>query len=412
MLPIAKQITPDSPEEVAAAIREASATGTPVYPIAGGTMPGLGAYPTRPGVGLAMSSLNRIVDFPSRDLTVSVEAGCPVAEIDRLLAVKRLRLPIDIPHRDRATIGGAISANVSGPRRFSRGTFRDYVVGMEAVDGLGVEFRCGGHVVKNVAGYDHGKLLIGSLGTLGVITRVTMTVRPIPETSRFAVFGLPSMAVAKTLFERLIQTKTSPAAIEWLVGPAWRNDPALGVCAASACGCLAVGFEGTEAEVDGMVERLPSEFGEAGVPSPTIVAGLDAESLWLRLADFQAESSEHVLTIAAHVLPTQSAAAVQAILKCSPDFSLQVHAGNGAIVARCELTDPVHTRSLLNGQLRPAISALGGNVTVLRHARASALAIHDVWGPRGNTFPVAQALKQQFDPRNVLNPGRYIFESP
>src|SRR6185295_19830055 len=120
------------------------------------------------------------------------------------LATERQRLPIDVPQAERATVGGVIATNWNGPRRFREGTVRDYVIGISAVDGRGQPFKGGGRVVKNVAGYDFCKLLTGSFGTLGVITQVTLRLKPIPDQSALLACTVPDLAAAEKLLSALI----------------------------------------------------------------------------------------------------------------------------------------------------------------------------------------------------------------
>ncbi len=122
-----------------------------------------------------------MIDYPARDMTVTVQAGITLAALQKLLATEKQRLPVDVPRADRATLGGVLAANVSGPRRFGFGTLRDYVIGITTINDEGQETKAGGRVVKNVAGYDLCKLHIGALGTLGIISQVTLKVRPMPE---------------------------------------------------------------------------------------------------------------------------------------------------------------------------------------------------------------------------------------
>ena len=174
-------VRPQSVAEMGDVVRRAAAERQAVYPVGGGTMLGLGLPPSRPGWAVDVRPLNRIVDYPARDMTVTVQAGVSVAELRRVLAAENQRLPVDVPHADRATLGGALAANVSGPRRYGFGTLRDYVLGITTVNDEGQEVKAGGRVVKNVAGYDLCKLHVGALGTLGAIVQVTLKVRPIPE---------------------------------------------------------------------------------------------------------------------------------------------------------------------------------------------------------------------------------------
>ena len=176
-LPITETIEPADPLELAATVQSCYDDDVAVYAIGGGTSLALGLPATKPGKGVALSKLNRVVDYPARDMTITVEAGITMKSLADQLATERQRLPIDVPNSQQATIGGVIATNFNGPRRYGQGTIRDYVIGISAVDGRGITFKGGGRVVKNVAGYDFCKLLTGSLGTLGVIHQVTLKLK-------------------------------------------------------------------------------------------------------------------------------------------------------------------------------------------------------------------------------------------
>src|SRR5260370_6777693 len=142
-------------------------------------------------------------------MTVTVRAGITLAGLRDLLAGEKQRLPVDVPHADRATLGGALAVNVSGPRRFGFGTLRDYVIGISTINDEGQETKAGGRVVKNVAGYDLCKLHIGALGTLGIITQATLKVRPLPEAQALLTLGCDSANLG-SLLDRLHASRTRP----------------------------------------------------------------------------------------------------------------------------------------------------------------------------------------------------------
>src|SRR5205807_4712333 len=131
------------------------------------------------------------------------------------------RRPVDVPAPGRATLGGALAANASGPRRYGFGTLRDYVIGISTVNDEGHEVKAGGRVVKNVAGYDLCKLHVGALGTLGVITQVTLKVRPLPETDALVALGCEAAALGAVL-DRLHESRTRPACVDVLNAAAVR----------------------------------------------------------------------------------------------------------------------------------------------------------------------------------------------
>jgi glycolate oxidase FAD binding subunit len=153
-LPLRDRIAPPTADAIGEIVRAAAADGTPVYPLGGETALDFGLAPKTPGIGLSLAGLNRVIDYPARDMTVTVEAGVTMGELARVLASEGQRLPVDAPAADRATLGGLIATNHSGPLRYGHGTIRDYVIGITAVDGRGRTYHGGGRVVKNVAGYD------------------------------------------------------------------------------------------------------------------------------------------------------------------------------------------------------------------------------------------------------------------
>ena len=187
---------------------DALCRGTPIYPIGGGTSLDYGLPAARPGIGVSLAELNRVVDYPARDMTITVEAGITMAELADDAGGRAAMAADRRAAADAATLGGVVATASSGPRRYGYGTMRDYVIGISAVDGRGMPFKAGGRVVKNVAGYDFCKLLTGSLGTLGVITQVTLKIKPLPE--QFGVRGLRRAAIvdmAEPLLAALVTSR-------------------------------------------------------------------------------------------------------------------------------------------------------------------------------------------------------------
>src|SRR5262249_11945512 len=145
----------------------------------------------------------------------TVQAGITLTKLERLLATENQRLPIDVPQPDKATLGGALAVNVSGPHRYGFGTLRDYVLGISVVNDEGQEIKAGGRVVKNVAGYDLCKLYIGSLGTLGVITQVTLKLKPRPQEQAMVLVGCGTTAL-QSLLDEAHRSRTRPVCLDLL----------------------------------------------------------------------------------------------------------------------------------------------------------------------------------------------------
>ncbi len=414
-LPLTEILRPADQAAVVDAVRGACEAGTPVYPIGGGTNLDYGVRPAEPGSGLSLSAMKRVVDYPARDLTITVEAGVTIAALAKRLAAEGQRLPVDVPCPEHATVGGIVAACPIGPRQYRWGTIRDYVLGLRAVDGTGRVFSGGGRVVKNAAGYDLCRLLTGSLGTLGVITQVTLMVKPLPETSALVACDAADFDAAERLLAALVSTQVLPSAIEILAGPAWKDDPLLGPWPESAALRLVVGLEGTLAEVEWMVGRLHEELRQAGVTPGATLRGGRADPFWERLTEFPVQdgsgNGEGPLVVQIHVLPGSVVEAIKGVLEIDAQASLLAHAGGGMICARLHLK-PDEAAAVLDRRLRPKLASSGGSLVVLRQPGGAALGRQTIWGPPRPAHAVMQTIKDQFDPKGILNRGRFVFPPP
>jgi glycolate oxidase len=404
-LPLTETIAVADAHAVVELVRQASQTATPVYPIGGGTL-ACGVHPKTPGIGLSLTNLNRLIDYPARDLTITVEAGMTIAALAKHLAAEGQRLPIDVPQPERATIGGVVAANVSGPRRYRWGTARDYVLGFHAVDGTGMPFCGGGRVVKNAAGYNMSRLMAGSFGTLGVITQVTLMVKPMPETTALVACDVADLDMTERLLADLVKTKTLPSAIEWMAGPAFRaaqGSEQVGL------GRLVVGFEGTREEVDWMIGELQERWQQLATPTPTVFADEQASQLWTLLAEFPSASptdGRAPVIAELDVLPGAIVETVRRVRQLDPQASFLSHAGSGVLRVEFALK-PEEAVAAFCRQLRPAVVGGGGAAIVWSYPPDLALTPEEVWGPKGEGHSVRESIKRQFDPQGILNPGRF-----
>jgi len=397
-LPLTETIAPTEQAEVAVAIAQAFESGTPIYPIGGGTSLDGGLPATREGLGLSLTGMSRVIDYPARDMTITVEAGITLDELGKTLATERQWLPIDAPQPQRATLGGLVATGFSGPRRYGWGLPRDYVIGISAVDGRGMAFKGGGRVVKNVAGYDFCKLLTGSCGTLGVITQITLKVKPLPEASALMVcdvsdFAGPDFAGAERLLAALVNSMTTPSAIALLAGPAWNQSATLGAQGPQVAARLCVGLEGTAAEVDWMLKQLAAEWQELGAAGRA-VTGAAAEELWTELREFPA--GEAPLVLKATLRPSATSRFVKLVLELDRQASIQAHAGTGVVLVR--FAEVPQVSRILIGKLQPFARAEGGHVVVLS-SPGGGLTRQAVWGGTEPAIEWMTRVKQQFDPR-------------
>jgi FAD/FMN-containing dehydrogenase len=209
---------PASAEEVAEIVRFAALEKLAVIPCGNRTKLGIGMPPSRYDIALDMTALNKIAHYDPGDLTLSVDAGFPVAKLNVALLEHKQFLPLLVPRYSRSTVGGTIASGIDSPLRQFYGTARDFLIGAEFVDGTGKLCKSGGRVVKNVTGYDLHKLLIGSLGTLAIITRLNFRTFPAPLASRGFVASFPSAEGALALRRAIAESSLTPLTLD-IVSP-------------------------------------------------------------------------------------------------------------------------------------------------------------------------------------------------
>ena len=405
-------------EQVSDALRHAVAHKLAVAPVGLGAFLHLGGRPRRYDVALCLDRLNSLVDYQPTDMTVTVEAGMPVSQLQAVLGENGQWLPLDPPSPARLTVGGLIATNLNGPARLSQGTVRDFLIGLRVVRPDGAVVKGGGRVVKNVAGYDVAKLYCGSFGTLGVIVEATFKIRPRPEAQ--AVLMLHFSSADQAMQFALHQI----AALQPFFLELSSCDPVQPV-AAPAGFRLIVGLAGVAQEVDYQRRCLTELAGQAGCRLEHI-QGQAAHALSLALRDFpvsgqagsvddddQLSKSSTVLRCKTSVLPDRVA---EFCVRVEEEVGLrgltvrfQARAGNGIVYSRFALPEgapPAQFVSLL-GWLRILVKKMHGYIVVEQIDPALKDRL-DVWGPSGGAFALMKKLKDSFDPQQVLNPGRFV----
>jgi glycolate oxidase FAD binding subunit len=379
-------LRPTSAAEVGEVVRRAVADGTAIYPVGGGTMLDYGLPPARPGVAVELRALDKVIDFPARDMTITVEAGITIAKLDEIVRAEGLHLPIDVPNTERATLGGAIACNVSGPRRFGYGTFRDYVLGITTVNDHGEQVSAGGRVVKNVAGYDLMKLHTGALGTLGVITQVTLRLKPVTEARGMATFGCREPLSA--MLDLLHRSQTRPVIIDVMDGESGFVPDSPNPSKDSACPWqVFVGFEGSSEVVAWQVEQLCREVEPSDPQRLLRFLGPAAELHYRLLTSHNAAASDSP-RLRVSITPSGVASFLVDALQSDHDVWTHAQAGNGAV------------RVGFSGQgARENATMFGEPVnSLLGRAPPADLALQ-------------KAVKRALDPQNIFNPGRFVTDA-
>ncbi|SDM97467.1 glycolate oxidase FAD binding subunit [Geodermatophilus siccatus] len=367
-------VRPTTVDQVAEVVRAAAADGRSVVPVGGRSKLTWAPPPESCDLLLDLTGLDRVVEHVAGDLTVVAEAGVRLADLQAQVGRAGQLLGLD-PPEDGATLGGVVSANASGPRRLRYGTTRDLLIGITVVLADGTVAHAGGKVVKNVAGYDLGKLFTGAHGTLGVVVSTTWRLHPVPPARRVVTLQLPDTAAAGPLSVALARSTLTPSAVEL-------------IAAADGTARLVVLFESIAESVAGQAraavallgggeesEDLPEDFGRR--PG-------GADDVLLRLA--------------------YAPASLSAVLGALPaGTAVAAHAATGVSYAAVPAAEAAEALP----RLRAAIAPHDGTAVVLRAPDAVRERL-DHWGPVGDSLDLMRRVKERFDPERRMSPGRFV----
>lgn len=379
-------LEPTNELELAAVLRAANDADVAVIPRGGGTKCGWGNPPVRVDVVLSTIRMDRIIEHVWADLTVSVEAGCAVANLQAALAQHGQRLAVDPLWPKKATIGGILSTDDSGALRLRFGALRDLILGVTIALPDGTLASSGGKVVKNVAGYDLPKLVTGALGTLGVITRAVFRLHPLPRFSKTISIYQADLAEAQRLVSAVQDSNLAHTSLQLRA----THD---------AAPVVDVLFEGTQEGIAAQVEQLRSlaTSGSTDDGSPAVWnAGQD---VW------ESPNSSAIAKITS--LPASIAQTIEQVQRSAELHNIAwrvVVQGIGVGSVRLD-GDPKNLHECLT-TLRAAFERAGGSL-VLHHVPAAMPSL-DAWGTPGDALALMRAIKKQFDPKSALNPGRFV----
>jgi glycolate oxidase FAD binding subunit len=381
-------VEPGSADELAAVLRCANDARIHVTPRGGSTKIGWGNAPSKLDLILSTRRLARVLEHTWADMTATVEAGCTVAELQRVLAEHNQRLAIDVLWPEAATVGGILATNDSGSLRMRFGSLRDLVIGITVALADGSLAKSGGKVVKNVAGYDLPKLFVGSLGTLGVITQATFRLHPLPPESRTLSFAMPGPDAMNQFVLAILDSTLAPTSLQ--ISAQAGNPPRVDVR-----------FEGKHAGIAAQADRLldMATAGESIEPPPEVWNA--REKLW--------EGSGSSLVCKFSLLPTELSRFCQLVESTIGESLL-----NWRMVAQAIGVGLLRLEAQSEDMLVAAHSALGANLKtiggtlVVLGAPLEVKAHMDVWSDAGNALPLMKRIKRRFDPNGILNPGRFV----
>ncbi|MEV8563288.1 FAD-binding protein [Streptomyces sp. NPDC051917] len=374
---------PTSVKDLRAVMADTATSHPRVRIRAAGTAASWGAPPAPADLLLDTRGMEGLLHYDPADMTVAARAGTPLSQLQAVLAAQRQRIAFDAARTaSGATIGGLIATADAGPAQQAFGALRDLVIGATIVLADGTAVRTGGHVIKNVAGYDLAKLFTGSLGTLGVLADVVIRLHPLPHTS--ATLRLPSTAAdAVALGGRILTAGLEPAALEW--------------CHEH----LLVRLEGDRG---GVKDRLTAVT-RLGAASGEVFWTDEQATVWRPVQETTlGRDGDTVLRIGS--LPSHWARIFDTATRLAHSDGLRLEAtssiGVGSHTLRLSAGDSTAHERFLTA-LRAEVTAWGASVTVRR--RDGLPTGTDMWGPPPPAVTVMRAIKQQFDPNARFGAG-------
>jgi glycolate dehydrogenase FAD-binding subunit len=386
--------SPESTAQTSAVLRAAAAHDLAVVPRGGGTKLTWGRPPTAVDLVVDVSRMNQVVDHAAGDLIAVTQAGVRLADFQQVVASAGQRLAVDetVPG---ASVGGTITTAASGPSRLLAGTVRDLLIGVTIVRADGVTGKAGGRVVKNVAGYDIGKLVTGSFGTLGVVTEAIVRLHPLPAARQVVTATVDDPAHAHRLVQSIIHAQVVPTAVEidW---------------PASGSGRVAVLLEGTDAGVDSRAARTLSLLGGSAAIS-------DHTPGWWAAYPWASGETGLKLTFALSGLQTALDRVGQLRESEGVEVAVRGSAGAGVLYGAIRSRTgsdagasdtPSQVVGRVVERLRTTCAEFGGSLVVV-DAPADVKEAVDVWGPIP-AIDLMRRVKHQFDPSHRLSPGRFV----
>jgi len=415
-------VFPKKREEIKEIVGLAQARGFSLIPRGNGTKIGMGFIPRSADVVISTRGLDRIIDQDCENLTITLETGVVLSDIQQRLHREGTGyfIPLDPPFMESSTLGGILAANSSGPKRLLYGTARDLVLGMKVIvsDGEnGNIISCGGKTVKNVSGYDMGKLFIGSLGTLGIIIEATLRLLPLPEEEQTVLASFSKPEPAFETVREILGSQLLPCSIEVL------NPRLTEEVRNRSDYLLAVGVEALREAVKRQVVDLREIAHRFHPEAEEVLSGDTQADLWRGIRDSTLRLRKSFpqsifLKMNVPISKTAEAFALFETIAQEQGFALALssHAGSGILQGSFLFDEPgeVGTRGPKFDQVAKTIGRmtehavrLGGNL-IVEDAPVSVKHQVKVWGQEGSDVSIFRRIKLQLDPSSLFSPGRFV----
>ena len=398
-------IRPTAEEEIIAIVQYANQNGKKIIIEGGGTKKGFGGLAASADICLSLADYTGIIEHVPGDMTITVKAGTPFKEVQRYLAGFNQMVAMDPFAGDQSTIGGIVAANDSGPKRLGYGAARDSVIGMRLVYPDGKVIRAGGKVVKNVAGYDMNKLFIGSMGTLAVMTEISLKLRPIAKYASTAIIRIPdpTLEAMKQFAVRLLDSTVEPVAFEVL-------SPSLALkLTGKEAYTFVVAFEDVESSV-----LYQEQFTQNLAPDGTEIDFLRGDDHRLFWNAFYATyphihqgNEGMVLKFGSKNMDVLKLILASEKAEVNSGVEILAHGGLGHGIGQFIVNGESQKARVAAAELRKEAVSLGG-YAIVRQAPYKERLQFNPWGETPAYQFLLQGIKDKIDPNRVLNDKRFV----
>ncbi len=412
---------PRTSEAVSEIMALASEERVPVVPRGAGTGLSGGSVPAKGGIALSLTKMNRILNIDANNLLVEVEPGVINAHLQAAVAPDGLFYPPDPASMKVCTLGGNVAEDAGGPKCLKYGVTRNYVLGLEAVLPSGEVLETGGRVIKNTAGYDLTRLLVGSEGTLGIVTRILLRLMPLPEAKRTMLALFDSLEAASKTVSAIIAAGIIPSALEMmdnLLIRAAEDFTQVGL-PTDAAAMLLIEVDGAKAALDAEVAAIQKVCDQEGAREVKVATSAEeVDRLWLARRTVIGAAGRirpslvlQDVTVQRSLLPAMVARIVQISQKYDLPIGVLAHAGDGnlhpLILFDARTDGDLERVGGIEHEIFAAALELDGTLTGEHGIGLTKLEYLDQQ-LKPTAIRVTQGLKAVFDPQNILNPGKIL----
>jgi len=399
---------PTTLDELSSTLSAVHGAGHSAIPWGGGTRIDVGNVPTSYDTAIDLSGFTGEIEHESGDMTVVANAGVTIGALNALLAKEGQRLPFEVRNPAQATVGGSVASNAPGHRQSSTGGIRDWIIGMHIVLADGTVTKSGGRVVKNVQGYELHRLHTGAYGTLGVISQAAFKLLPLPPEQQTVIAWFDDRETAQEVGMSFVNGLFLPEAISLLSGPiANATITAAGELSSGDSWALLIRLGGGVRSIERQVNEVVGATGASGAAGYAVLNDQSATAAWASLDSTESESSVSIRMTSRPLITLSASDAVRQ--KISSDHGIDVSTicdlGFGALTVLGMVEDDTQS-SAVTSSITDVVADYSGSYVIEKCALDVKLS-RDVFSDVGNSIDLMRRIKNQYDPTNTLNPGRF-----